>query len=89
MTAPQTYWRGMPTPVRKVRVRIGHAPSPAHWAWTLVGEDRDALAIETPEGLVLIDDEGGVGMAVVSRMYGSDGNYKRLPPDSVIVSDRA
>jgi len=83
-----TYWRGMPTPVRRVRVRIGHAPPPAHWAWSLVGEERDAVFIETmTEGRVLIDDEGGVDMAIVTRMYASAGGWKRLPDDSMILRD--
>lgn len=83
----KTYWQGALVVARRVRVRIGTQMPPSYWCAPLAGAERDALEVHTSNGVILIDDHNGVGMAVLTRMY-AEGGYRRLPPDSVVLSER-
>jgi len=83
----QLYWRGLPVPSRRVRIRISRNVPASWWCAPLAGQERDALELQTAEGPLLIDDEDGVGTAVMSNAYKSHGGYSRLPADSEVLAE--
>lgn len=84
----KTYWQGSPVTVRRVRVRVGTQMPPSYWCAALAGTERDAIELHPESGVVLIDDQNGAGWAVITSSHTSGGGYRRLPPDSVVLSER-
>lgn len=83
-----TYWRGEPVSARRVRVLISSAVPEGYWCAHLAGAERDALEVHTPEGVVLIDDENGVGWDVITSRYRSGGGYSRMPAGTTVIAER-
>lgn len=84
----KAYWQGKEVPARRVRATIGPAPK-SWWSAGREGETVDAVAIDWPDGLILLDDTDGKAWYLVTEQGGASiYGYRRLPTTSVIVGER-
>lgn len=61
-----TYWNGIPTPARRVRVVVGKAPLPTWWCAPLEGQEREAVEVRYVGQVFYLDNEDGQGWAKVT-----------------------
>lgn len=86
--ALRTYWNGMPTAARRVRVRVGTSMLPTWWCAELKGTERRAVEVTYGSDRFLLDDETGQGWAKVTLGRGSpEYGHRSLPDDSEILEE--